>query len=69
MPIPPSQWVRLRHIKTQRAVPSISSKTEAENYALVAYGWLVVTLAAMIPYLWTGTFHTVTDAESAYCSR
>lgn len=33
-----------------------------ENYALVAYGWLVVTLAAMIPYLWTGTFHTVTDA-------
>ncbi len=33
-----------------------------EGYALVTYGWLVVTLFAMVPYLLTGTFDTITDA-------
>ena len=33
-----------------------------EGYALVTYGWIIVTLFAMVPYLLTGTFDTVTDA-------
>ncbi|MBR5320083.1 MAG: TrkH family potassium uptake protein [Peptococcaceae bacterium] len=33
-----------------------------DGYALVTYGWIVVTLFAMVPYLLTGTFHNVTDA-------
>ena len=33
-----------------------------EGYALVTYGWIVVTVFAMVPYLLTGTFHNITDA-------
>lgn len=33
-----------------------------DSYAVVAYGWIVVTLFAMVPYLLTGTFTSVTDA-------
>ncbi len=33
-----------------------------EGYGLVTYGWIVVTLFAMVPYLLTGTFDSVTDA-------
>jgi len=33
-----------------------------EGYALVTYGWIVVTLFAMVPYLLTGTFDNITDA-------
>ncbi len=33
-----------------------------EGYAIVAYGWLIATAIAMLPYLGTGTFQTVTDA-------
>lgn len=33
-----------------------------DSYAIVAYGWVVVTLFAMLPYLFSGTFHTVADA-------
>ena len=28
----------------------------------MAYGWLIATAIAMLPYLGTGTFQTVTDA-------
>ena len=33
-----------------------------EGYALVTYAWIVVTVFAMVPYLLTGTFDTITDA-------
>ncbi len=33
-----------------------------EGYGLVTYGWLVVTLFAMVPYLLLGTFDNITDA-------
>lgn len=33
-----------------------------DSYAVVAYGWIVVTLFAMLPYLLAGTFTNVTDA-------
>ena len=33
-----------------------------EGYALVTYGWIVVAVFAMVPYLLTGTFTTITDA-------
>lgn len=33
-----------------------------DSYAVVAYGWIVVTLFAMVPYLLAGTFTTVEDA-------
>lgn len=36
--------------------------TLRESFSLVAYGWIIVTLFAMMPYLLTGTFHTVADA-------
>lgn len=36
--------------------------TLRESFSLVAYGWIIVTLFSMVPYLLTGTFHTVTDA-------
>jgi len=36
--------------------------TLRDNYAIVAYGWVIATLFAMMPYLLTGTFTTVTDA-------
>lgn len=33
-----------------------------DSYAIVAYGWVVVTVFAMLPYLFSGTFHTIADA-------
>ncbi len=33
-----------------------------DGYAILAYGWLTMVLFAMIPYLATGTVHTITDA-------
>ncbi len=33
-----------------------------EGYGLATYGWIVVTLFAMVPYLLIGTFDTITDA-------
>ena len=38
-----------------------------EGYAIVAYGWLIATVIAMLPYLGTGTFQTVTDAFLRPC--
>ena len=33
-----------------------------DSFAIVAYGWIVVTLFSMMPYLLCGTFTTVADA-------
>ena len=40
-----------------------------EGYALVTYGWIVVTLFAMVPYLLTGTFDNITDAVDMNLSK
>lgn len=45
--------------------PTIQQKSRVplrDSYAVVAYGWIVVTLFALVPYLLAGTFTTVTDA-------
>ncbi len=33
-----------------------------EGYVVVCFGWLVMSLSGMLPYLFTGTIDTVTDA-------
>ena len=33
-----------------------------DSYAIVTYGWIAAVLFAMLPYLFTGSMHTITDA-------